>query len=501
MRMKKLFNVYVLLSIFSLLFSSCEKSGIDDNGGLTDSDSIPVEDELFLKWLVLNYDADNDGTLSLGEAKTITSISIGPEEGYNEYGAFIESLDGIEYMTNLESLRIEACDWDNVNGLYTGKLKKVDLSKNVALKELYLTYCPLNELNVSSLVNLEKLDCSSCFLESLDLSNNTRLTHLRCGMDNALEELDLTNNPELIELCCGHDGTGRIFVQDYPEGRDLMHGNKLTRLDLSRNTKLEVLDCVANFLTELDLSANTNLKVLYCSANKLTKIDLSRNQKLVFADMGTDLGGITFPTHLGNYLSSMDFSNHPELENLRLSANSLTHLGLSGCPKLRELICDHNELQSIDISGCKNLTSVLCDYNKLTEMDFSSNQKLSWISCAGNGISEIDLTANTELSTLNMDYTLIEELNLDNYQQLRNIDCSYTPLNNLKVSGCPLLEMVYIYENKCQELDFSSNPNIDTFKTSGSPSLKTIWVSEDFDIVEHDMCEIDSWTELKVKGQ
>ena len=57
-------------------------------------------------------------------------------------------------------------------------------------------------------------------------------------------------------------------------------GNKLTELDLSKNTALDYLDCSDNQLTELDLGENTALTTLYCGGNQLTELDLRNNTKL-----------------------------------------------------------------------------------------------------------------------------------------------------------------------------------------------------------------------------
>ena len=56
--------------------------------------------------------------------------------------------------------------------------------------------------------------------------------------------------------------------------------NNLTRLDVSKNTKLTKLYCESNQLTGLDLSKNTALTELYCALNQLTSLDLSKNTAL-----------------------------------------------------------------------------------------------------------------------------------------------------------------------------------------------------------------------------
>lgn len=81
----------------------------------------------------------------------------------------------------------------------------------------------------------------------LDLSKNPHLEVLQCTY--ALASLNITKNKKLQYLDCG--------------------GSNLTSLDLSNNTELTVLKCYGNYLSSLDLTNNTKLMELYCyNANK-----------------------------------------------------------------------------------------------------------------------------------------------------------------------------------------------------------------------------------------
>ena len=52
-------------------------------------------------------------------------------------------------------------------------------------------------------------------------------------------------------------------------------GNELKKLDLSKNTELELLWCSDNQLTSLNLKKNRKLTSLKCYGNKITKLDIS----------------------------------------------------------------------------------------------------------------------------------------------------------------------------------------------------------------------------------
>ena len=124
--------------------------------------------------------------------------------------------------------------------------------------------------------------------------------------------------------------------------------SNLTKIDLSKNKKLEYLSCESNDLTTLDLSSNTALINLYCKCNNITELDLTNNTELEILSCG-EAG---FWSSGGNLLTELDLSNNT---------------------KLKTLICDNNSLTKLDLSNNKNLTTLSCVNNKLTELDLSNN--------------------------------------------------------------------------------------------------------------------------------
>lgn len=155
--------------------------------------------------------------------------------------------------------------------------------------ELYVAYANIKDLTgIELFPNLEKLDCKNNNLTRLDVSKNTKLTKLYCEF-NQLTGLDLSKNIALTELNC--------------------QVNQLTSLDLSKNTALTKLDCALNPLTSLDVSNNTALTYLDCNYNQLTSLDLSQNTAL------TKLG-----CH-DNQLTSLDLSKNTALDTLDCSGN------------------------------------------------------------------------------------------------------------------------------------------------------------------------------------
>ena len=198
-------------------------------------------------------------------------------------------------------------------------LKQFDKDHNGTLypAERYaVTEIDVNSKNITSLKgieffpNLKKLDCGHNRLTSLDVSKNTVLQELVCW-ENQLTSLDVSQNTALQELECFE--------------------NKLTSLDVSQNPALQKLDCWDNRLKELDVSKNTELTYLKCSYNRLKELDVSRNTELTYLECGR------------NQLTELDVSQNTKLTALYFVANQITSLHADNCTNLTELYTGSNK--------------------------------------------------------------------------------------------------------------------------------------------------------------
>ncbi len=157
------------------------------------------------------------------------------------------------------------------------------------IDRLYIRGQAVSDLTgIEYFTSMVSLDCSNNKITKLDLSKNTALQQLDCS-DNQLTELNLSNNKALTTLNCS--------------------GNQLTKLDVSKNTALTAINCSVNGLTKLDVSKNTALTQLNCNNNKLTKLDLSKNTKLTGLDISfnsletIDISHNTYLLELLNFYS------------------------------------------------------------------------------------------------------------------------------------------------------------------------------------------------------
>lgn len=208
--------------------------------------------------------------------------------------------------------------------------------------------------------------------------------------------IDLAHFPDenfrdRVAFYCGKDD-GDALSQDELNGVteliiDHAYIKDLTGIELFPN--LEKLDCKYNNLTRLDVSKNTKLTVLYCESNHLTSLDLSKNTEL------TELNC------QDNQLTSLDLSKNTALTKLDCALNPLTSLDVSNNTALTYLNCNDNQLTSLDLSQNTALTKLGCHDNQLTSLDLSKNTALDTLDCSGNKRSlELSDSGRFDLSTL-----------------------------------------------------------------------------------------------------
>ncbi|MBW1296017.1 hypothetical protein [Aquimarina litoralis] len=147
----------------------------------------------------------------------------------------------IENITTLNVTNLSIADFTGIED-FVG-LTSLDAGNNSA-----------TSIDVTNLTLLEYLRLDAMSLTSIDLSKNIALVDLRLSYNAGISTLDLSNNT-LLETA--HIGN-----------------NSLTAIDLSKNVLLYELRMAGNDLTTLDLSSNTALKELNLSGNKLTSLNL-----------------------------------------------------------------------------------------------------------------------------------------------------------------------------------------------------------------------------------
>ncbi len=199
-------------------------------------------------------------------------------------------------------------------------------------------------------------------LENIDTDENGQLSEAEIAQtvkielyNNGVEDLTgIEYFTELIHLAVSYDPVKKVDLSKNTKLQLLgFDYNELTELDVSKNTALQVLVCSHNHLTTLDVSKNLELWGLACDYNDLTEVDISMLKKLT-----------TFScSHNANF--KLDVSKNPELTHLDVGRCNLTVLDLSGNPKLTELRCNGNPLTFLKFEGhfdIKDIASYDCYY-------------------------------------------------------------------------------------------------------------------------------------------
>lgn len=186
----------------------------------------------------------------------------------------------------------------------------------------------------------------------------------------------------------------------------------IMELDLSKNTKLEYLNCCINGLMELNITKNTMLKHLDCSGVK-----------------PYCMCGCFWSPPLGN-IKTLDLTHNTSLECLRCSYQKLMSLDITNNTALVELYCDGNQLTSLDISKHTNLKSLNCSWNQLTYLDVSGNTNLISLGCDRNDITSLDITNNIALTWLSCGQNDLTTLDVSNNMLLEELWIDYMPSLN-----------------------------------------------------------------------
>lgn len=288
---------------------------------------------------------------------------------------------------------------------------------------------------------------------------------------------------------------------------DPNRNNKISYLNITKNTKLKLLSCNFNNLTSLDLSKNTNLTELHLTGNKLSSINISNNNLLAMFDCS------------GNNLTDLDVTQNTALKYLSFGINKLRDIDLSNNTALISLSCNYNELTNLNIGKNINLDNLNCSFNKLTTLDVSQNTIIQGISCDGNQLTSLDVSNNTILKTLTLNSNKISALDISKNLQLFIIDAGNNQLTSIDVTKYLRLIYLNIGSNPMSNLDVTNNsdlatlyfsstkiPNIDTSKNPkltqlhcSNTLLTSLDVSKNPELISF-ICNSNSLTSLNLKN-
>lgn len=345
-------------------------------------------------------------------------------------------------------------DYIDVHGTYAGEINL--LGDFVNLSVIDLSHNELSSIDLSPYANLNSIDLTdNLFTDPSKMkigTNHPSLMILSVGINEVIDpELNLTNFPAL----------------QYFSARNNFG---LTEVDPSKCPDLVSLVLEVTNVSRLDVSKNLKLDVLNISQTKITNIDISKNVAL----------GEFYASHEGSYnneveykLHSVDVSKNPNLEYLDLSGNLLTELDLTHNPNLVMLLLQRNRLTSLDLSNCTRLANVNLSFNGF---DFSN------LPLPGEGWSYIYLFNPIEC---NLKYKVNEPIDLSSkvirapYQDTNGN--TITPQTYAIVYGVPRAQDEYEIDDKL----YTYSDGVITFKEAIADSVYVRFYCsafEDFDI-------------------
>lgn len=185
-----------------------------------------------------------------------------------------------------------------------------------------------------------------------------------------------------------------------------------------------------------------------------------------------DFAALAILSCANNALSSLDFSNNPNLYYLVCDNNLLTSLDVTNNPSLLALYCGDNQLIELDVSNNLSLYELECYENSLNGLDVRNNVMLTLLYCDGNQITELDVSRSTILSDLGCQNNQLTCLNAKNGNNTGIISDNFHAENNASLACIEVDDPTWSAANW---------PNIDAgavFNLNCANSCSTVGIEE-----------------------
>ncbi|MBD5423590.1 MAG: hypothetical protein HDR44_00465, partial [Allobaculum sp.] len=221
----------------------------------------------------------------------------------------VQSLEGLQYLTNLESFTM-------INNNY---IQSVDLSNNTSLTG--------GLENANGTVVDPELPYSVTYTAPVTIQNNGVLTSVTLPNDEDLTAVVITGNASLNEI----DLSPAVLLEDV-----ILSNNSIDELNLSKNPYIQFLNVASNDLYELDATGCKQLTALNVNNNKIFELKV--------------------PTAVPNGLQVL-WANH----------NKLATFSVENLTKLVDLDLSNNMLKSLTL-GSQAFSGFNVSYNHLAAL-------------------------------------------------------------------------------------------------------------------------------------
>ncbi len=470
-----------------------------------------ITDNNFRKYLLNNFDKDGDGEFSTNEL--IADIAVNYDE---ETNGPVATFDGIELFLGMTSFTFNSPTW---GGKPKTTAETIDLSKNVALKNVKITYNQLKEANFEGLSNLQELNVA---------------------FDTALHVINVKGCSAVKTFYGYGSGIRDVDFSQFPKAESItIYGSCSVNLDFSKNPELVNLSAGSDSLKTIVLKGNTKLQsISFQSLKNVKELPDVSGLTVLKSFSATDYDVVDFNLKDSPKLSSLSLRNCNKLKTLAVNNNPiLKTLSVMNCPVLETVT--YYEGQSVNnenFVSCNpeegflkkyvkrdapedvatvvkdaNLKTYLlsvADANKdgkitlaeaeaVTELDFSNKNVasidgLEWFSklkklvASNNSIPEIEISYFSRLRTLKIDHNKLKELDLTGVA-VENVNASNNELTSFAYSGYDLCNvdlshnkisgsLEFKYHQYLSELNLSDN-EIGQLTLSGLYSLSDLNIS------------------------
>ena len=476
--------------------------------------------------------AITESDLIAKENETISKVDLDRLEVLltNDYRKNVNSLQGIEYLSNIKVAVLPSVEQENVDFSYnkellklflnwekrysgrTSIIKTVNLDQNTKLKELLITF--FNEeknLNYSFLTNLKSLYISYSSLKNIVLPNSIKSINLSA---NKIANINLPNG--IIGVDLSYNKIENIVIPNTVKKLDL-NGNNLTHIDLPEG--IETVDLEYNKLTNIvvpnsvrhlwaeknkieNITLGSGIRDLNLRENNLTHIDLPEGVGFVILEKN-QLESLVIPSSVHTMLATnnkisndvvvpngveyLELYNNkisnitlaPSLKEIGLSGNNISNIDLSNLVNAEKLHLGNNPLQSIDVSGMPKLKDLLLYKTKIkNNIDLRNNVNLERFEIGGveegeePRVENFDFTNNLKLKKIEIKDRNLKNFDLGKYVNLKSIELENNIMNpNLDLSRLTNLSTIYLTNNKLTNLKLP-DANVTNYYLNGKENIK-----------------------------
>lgn len=452
----------------------------------------------------------NNEYISDDELKKVTNVHC---------NSYVNSLKGIEKLTNLEALEVNSYNSYTEGGT-------LDLSNNEKLNTLSIYYATFDNINLSKNKELESLTIAvNDNLESIDLSSNVKLKNLMV-FQTGLKTINLENNTNLTQIDLRQNNLTELDISNIPP---LYFGNyywmnNISSIKFNPSSTTYDLDGQANGFKNIDFGndkkmniKNDNYKIsgdsIIINGEPSVEEFISnlglRNLTVKVCSNSSCSKQITEGIITEEYyviipeLNDLEFDiilfNSSYFDNYYLYRNIISEYNSANPSKRYTVKNDLTEEELITIkslsyfpytkgasfkgieklTGLTNLTLMYAP----TDFDSKSYPNLQNLNISNSNINNIDLSNNkaltnlviqncynltdikglnnlTNLTNLTINQGKLESIDISSLHELINLSLENNSLKSLDITKNKKLESLSIAYNLIEELDTSNNPNL-----------------------------------------